>query len=215
MYAITELGSGFVNLRTHRSNMPLKYREFWTIIQEKFYMMKFKNLILLLFSLFSLKAMAEPVAAARELAFKEAKKQQVTHSMVGIRDSLVFYALADQKAVLVLRIDHKDIMFAVTGTVYLFAPDTTEEGMGKWINNQHSDGLFPEVPEPIFHSQLPEGNVSIFERKLMGKEKQRLDNKEFSNYEVKLSIKEHRVQGKFHLVAFEDVAKVFLELENS
>jgi hypothetical protein len=178
-------------------------------------MMKFKNLILLFLSIFTFKAMAAPAGVERELELKAAKKQQVRHSMAGIRDTLVFYTLADQKAVLVLRIDHKDIKFVVTGTVFLFAPDTTEEGLGKWINNQHSDGLFVDVPEPVVSSQLPEGNCSIFERKLTGRQKQDLDNKEFSDYEVKVSIKEHRLEGKFHLAAFEDVANVFLKLENS
>jgi hypothetical protein len=166
-------------------------------------------------SLFTLNAMAAPVAAERELAVKTAKKQQVRHSMVGIRDTLVFYTLADQKAVIVLRIDNKGAKLAVSGTVYLFANDTTEEGMGKWINNQHSDGLFTEVPEPIGSFQLPAENCSITERKVIGKEKQELDQKEFADYEVKVSVKEHKVEGEFHLSAFEDVANVYLKIENS
>lgn len=177
--------------------------------------MRFKNLILLLLSVFTFEAMAAPVVLERELAFKMAKKQQVRHSMMGIRDTLVFYAMEDQKAVIVLRIDNKDAKLAVSGTVYLFANDATNQGLGNWINNQHSDGLFPEVPEPIGSFQLPAENCSITERKVIGKEKQELDQKEFADYEVKVSVKEYKVEGKFHLPAFEDVANVYLKLENS
>ena len=162
---------------------------------------------------YTLNAVADPAAAERELVFKAAKKEQIRHSMIGIRDTMVFYTLADQQAVLVLNIKHKDAKLIASGFVYLFATAVTAEGISNWINNQHSDGLFPDVPEPILISKLPDESCSISERKLIGKLSQELDNKDFADYEVKIVIKEYEVEGKFHLPAFEDVANVYLIVE--
>jgi hypothetical protein len=183
---------------------------------ECFRIMSLRTCASLFIVLFSLNAVAdEPAAAERELATKGAKKEQVRHSMMGIRDTLVFYTLAEQKAVLVLRIDNSNATLPVSGTVYLFTRETTEEGLAKWINNQHSDGLFPEVPEPTLVTKLPEGTFTITERELVGKEKQPNGPDVFSDLKLKISAKEHRVEGKFRMPAFVDVANVYVKAEAS
>jgi len=157
----------------------------------------------------------EPAAAERELAVKGAKKEQVRHSMMGIRDTLVFYTFAEQQAVLVLKIDNSNAGLPVSGTVYLFDPKTTEDGLAKWINNQHSDGLFPEVPEPTLVSKLPAGTFSITERELVGKEKQPNGHDVFSDLKLRISAKEHREEGKFRMPPFVDDANVYVKAEAS
>lgn len=152
-------------------------------------------------------------AAEPELVFKDAKKEQVRHSMMGMRDTLLFYTFADKSAVLVLRIGNKDAALPVTGTVHLFAPDTTAEALGKWVNNQHSDGLFIDPPEPTASVKLPDGTCAVTARELTGKEKQPNGEDTFGDWKVKLTVKEHREAGKFHLTAFEDEANVFLKSE--
>ena len=153
-----------------------------------------------------------PLAAAEpELAFKEAKKEQVRHSMMGMRDTLLFYTFAEKSAVLVLNIGNKDAAMPVTGTVHLFAPGTTVKDLGKWVNNQHSDGLFPDVPKPSLSSKLPDGTCSVTARELTGQEKQLDGKNSYGDWKIKLSVKEQRVEGKFHLPAFEDEANVFVK----
>lgn len=152
-------------------------------------------------------------AAERELVFKDAKKELVRHSMIGVRDTMLFYTLAEERAVLVLRIDNKSAPLPVTATVHLFAPDTTAEDLGKWVNNQHSDGLFPEVPEPVTTIKLPDGTCIVTDRELVGQEKQTLNENVFGDYKVKLTVKEHREERKFRLAAFEDEANVFVKIE--
>ena len=43
-----------------------------------------------------LAALLPLTAAEPELAFKEAKKEQVRHSMMGMRDTLLFYTFAEK-----------------------------------------------------------------------------------------------------------------------
>jgi hypothetical protein len=158
---------------------------------------------------------ADPASTAagpeRELVFKEARKTQVRHSMIGMRDTLMFYTFAVQKAVLVLRIDNTNITMPVSGMVYLFDSKTSEEDLGKWVNNQHSDGLFADAPEPTSTFNLPEGTGTVTERKHVGQQKQPIGNDMFDDYKVKLSVKEHRVEGKFRLAAFADEAHVYMK----
>lgn len=154
-------------------------------------------------------------AAEPELAFKDAKKEQVRHSMTGMRDTLIFYTFAEKSAVLVLRIDNMSAPLPVTATVHLFAPGTTAEALGKWINNQHSDGLFIDPPEPTASVKLPDGTCTVTAREPVGQEKQPNGEDVFADYKVRFTVKEHRVEGKFHLPAFEDEANVFVKIETS
>ena len=158
-----------------------------------------------------------PLAAAaeRELAFKDAKKEQVRHSMLGPRDTLLFYTFAEKAAVLVLRIDNTAAPLPVSATVHLFAPGTTAEALGKWINNQHSDGLFIDPPEPTASVKLPEGTAAVTARELAGKENHPDGETVFGDTKVKITVKEHREPGKFHLPAFADQADVFVKIETS
>ena len=157
-----------------------------------------------------------PLAAAeRELVLKDAKKEQVRHSMIGVRDTLLFYTFAEKSAVLVLRIDNTAAALPVTATVHLFAPGTPAEDLANWVNNQHSDGLFPEVPEPTLSQKLPDATCAVTAREPAGLEKQPLNEDIFTDYKVKFTVKEHREEGKFHLPAFEDEAGVFVKTETS
>ena len=157
-----------------------------------------------------------PLAAAEpELAFKDAKKEQVRHSMMGMRDTLLFYTFAEKSAVLVLNIGNKDAAMSVSGAVHLFAPGTTAEALGKWVNNQHSDGLFIDPPEPTASVKLPDGTCTVTVRELTGQEKQPNGKDTFGDWKVKFTVKEQRVEGKFHLPAFEDEANVFVKAEGA
>jgi len=168
-------------------------------------------LFLLLSSAVCLPVFAGPPAAERKLAVADAKKIQIRHSMMGVRDTLLFYDFADQRAVLVLRIDNRNDTFPVSGTVYLFDPETTAENLERWINNQHSDGLFPDVPTPAVTSKLPAGICSVTSRKVLGDTKEGPDDTVFRDYQVTVSVKEHRVAGRFRLEAFTDDANVYLK----
>jgi hypothetical protein len=152
-----------------------------------------------------------PAAAEPKLAIKNAKKEQVRHSMVGPRNTLVFYTFAAQKAVLVIQIDNKDSTMTVSGTLHIFDPAASEESLGKWVNNQHSDALFVDPATPARSHKLPDGTFTITERKRVSREKHPPGNEVFSDYQVKITAKEHRVEGKYLLPAFTDEANVFVK----
>ncbi len=158
---------------------------------------------------------AAPETAERTLKIDNAKKLEVRHSMIGYRDTLLFYTFGSQKAVLRLHIENKTEPFKVTGIVYLFAPETSEEDLEKWLNNQHSDGLFPDIPEPVQTVKLPEKTCSVIASEDLGEKKQEHSGERFRDYKVKLSVKAHEAKGIFKLQKFEDVTGVYVKQTDS
>ncbi|MCH7227418.1 hypothetical protein [Haloferula sp. A504] len=173
------------------------------------------RLLALLFPVLCL--IADPAEGAeRSLNQAKAEKKEVRYSMMGPRDTLLFYTFAEQGAVLRLRIANQDASFPVTGTVFLFDDKVTKEGLAKWLNNQHSDGIFVDPAEPKETIELPEGACSVVEKKLLGeKENEGPGGGSFADYELKIAVKDHKVGEKFELKGFEDKAGVFLKVTKS
>lgn len=109
-----------------------------------------------------------PAAEERALELKGAKKETIRHSMIGITSTRVFYTILEQKAVVVVHIDNATSDLPTGATVVLFASDVEEEGIAKWINNQHSCGLFGDAAKPVFSGKLPEDGFSILSRESVG-----------------------------------------------
>ena len=164
--------------------------------------------LLLLFTFLS-----TPLYADRGLDAKQAEKKEIRHSMIGFRNTLIFYTFKEQRTIMTLAIDNKDDSFAIKAKVYLFDKATPMEGLAKWINNQHSDGLFPDVPNPVQTVELPKGTTAVTAKKITGKNKNPspVVDAMFSDYEVQLSVKEYTEAGKFKLSAFTDQAKVHVK----
>jgi hypothetical protein len=164
-----------------------------------------------LFIVLALSLISSPLYADKLLDLKKAQKQEVTASMIGFRNTLLFYTFKDQKAILVLSIDNKDETFPVTGKVYLFDESANEEALAKWINNQHSDGLYPDIPEPIATVELPKETCKVSSHKQTGtSENPGPVGGEVKDYEVNITIKAFESKKKFKLSAFKETTKVHI-----
>jgi len=158
-----------------------------------------------------LSLLIEPSSAKeRQLEAETSKELQIRHSMLGFRDTLLFYTFPDQQAVLRLHISNKDKTLPVSGIIYLFPVNTSEEGIKKWINNQHSDGLFPNIPSPELIHKLPKGICKAVAIKIIGEKKNPPNNQIFTDQEVTITIKAHELQDKFKLAPFKDQSGVFV-----
>ena len=137
---------------------------------------------------------------------KNTEKQEVRSSQIGYRDTLVFYTFTDQQAVLQLQIDNKDTKFPMTGTIYLFADSVNSEDLKKWLNNQHSDALFPDVPKPIATQKLPAETCKVTAHKLVDHTKETFG--EYDNYSVTFEVKDYSDKKSLSLKGFSGMAKV-------
>lgn len=153
-----------------------------------------------------------PPADERILKFEAAEKLQVRHSMIGFTSTRIFYTFAASKAVLVLNIDNTTADFKTTGSLVVFAPEADAEAIGKWVNNAHSCGLFIDPAEPTAIHALPEGFATAAAREIAGEEKHPMTEEPYSDYRLRVTIPEHRMEGQFILHAFEDDANVYLKV---
>jgi hypothetical protein len=148
------------------------------------------------------------VATSLDLKDKKVQREEISASQIGFTSTRVFYRLDDYRVVVVLHIDNTKKGFPVTGKVCQFAKDVTPEGIAKWLNNQHSDGLFPEVPEPKVTVELPAKACQSLESKLLG-QKTVLDNT-YNEYSVEIKLNEVKVNEQYLLQEFKDTVKVYV-----
>lgn len=148
-------------------------------------------------------------ASARELDVAHAQKTEIRYGQIGPRDTLIFYTFADQDAVLQLNIQHVGGKFTLTGKMQLFKEGTGAESIGKWINNQHSCGLFPDEPTPTATVVLPADACSVVESKLVGVKAggggriqiDPVDAPSFEDYALKIRVSDLKMEG-FRLESF-------------
>ena len=142
---------------------------------------------------------------------KQVQKLEVSSSLGGFRNTLIFYTFQDQKAVLKIVIDNKSTKFPVAATLYTFAENATEDGLKKWLNNQHSDGLFVDVPEPTANHKIAAGSCKTLSHKLIDQTKSPFGT--FDNYSVAFQIRRVAKTGKFRVKDFTDKATVHLKTD--
>ncbi len=140
---------------------------------------------------------------------KDVAKIEVTNSMEGYRDTLRFYIFEQDRAVLCVRIDNKDTNFPVSAKLYTFAEGVNAEGIGKWINNQHSDGLFADAPVPKATHEIPAASCKMKSHELAKHSK--APNGEFETYSVTFEIKDVPLLGELKVKDFIDLATVHIK----
>jgi len=144
---------------------------------------------------------------------KSVKKTEVRHSMMGPRDTVIFYAFEKQHAVLVVNLKHQVNQFVVTAKVHVFADDVTGKALGKWVNNQHSDGLFADAPSPTASYSIPEKSCEVVGSKLV--ERIKAHQGEYDDYSVQFKIGEVAEKDVFVLKAVAETSKVFVKSNKS
>jgi hypothetical protein len=156
---------------------------------------------------------AAPLTTDLTVSDDVARYQSAT-SMVGFRDkTLLFYTFKQRRAVLKLVVDRK----TVSGTLYIFSPQATPEGLAKWVNNQHSDGLFVDPAQPVGRHNLPAEKCRIKSSKLVGQVA--APNGEFNKYNVSFSISESEFETdedparEFRLGEFSGTSQVHAKAE--
>lgn len=152
---------------------------------------------------------AEGVASLLNIGSGKVEKLEVSQTFGGYRETQIFYTFPKKNVVLKVRIDNKNKSFNVTGKILVFPKSTTPEGLAKWLNNQHSDGLFPEIPKPVATLDIPTRLCSSKNPKFIKKANSHLGT--FDRYSIEFNVDDVERIGEFKIQGFSGKAMVHLK----
>ncbi|MEM7110836.1 MAG: hypothetical protein AAF614_00275 [Chloroflexota bacterium] len=122
-------------------------------------------------------------------------------SMLLHGNTLNIFHFEEQDTVLLINLPNESADLTLTVTVHIFDDAETPETIGQWINNQYSDALFPEVPEPIESIMLDDAGHTFLSTTLVGQESGQFGD-EYDVYDVEYRINEMAEEGQFTLNEF-------------
>lgn len=179
--------------------------------------MNLKKWCLLMTGLMSFSALPVVADEARvlDMTDESVTSKAVRYSMMGPRDTLLFYTFPNQQAILVVNVDNKSTKFPVSAVVHVFPKETKAEDLAKWINNQHSDGLYPEIPTPTGSYPLPEESCSKVSSKKMTQVETRGPKGKavFDNHVVEYKIADFAKEGVVSLKGFTSTTQVLVKVD--
>jgi len=142
-----------------------------------------------------------------DLKEKNVQRLEVSQSQIGFTATKVFYTAGDQQIVVVVNVDNSKKEFPVTCKLFQFDKDVTPDDLAKWVNNQHSDAVFPDVPKPRQSFELPAKACRSSEIKLLG-QKTALDTT-YNEYSVDIEITDVKASEQVRFQNFKDTVKVY------
>ncbi len=126
------------------------------------------------------------------------------------RSTLQIYHFPSKNAVLMIDFDNTKNQFTPTAVLHLFATEATPDQVAKWINNQHSDGLFVDPARPQQSVSINSNNIAItssaYVESLTG-----YNGDEYEKYQVEFTVANYLEADTFHLNGFSDQAAVYLQ----
>ena len=120
----------------------------------------------------------------------------------------IFYHFTENNVVLVIDLTSELSIIQANAVIHLFAVTESADSILKWINNQHSDGLFADAPVPLMSVTLPADDVTIdsasFTEHLTGGY-----GDEYDVYDVVLHISDVAIQSSYLLREFSADTRVY------
>jgi hypothetical protein len=136
------------------------------------------------------------------------KRFETAQTQIGYTDTKIFYTFGDLKTVLVITIqNNRD--FSTSGQAHQFDAKYSVEDLDKWINNQHSDGLFADAPEPKSVVDLPKNTFKTEAIKPQGNQQAPQDN--YEKYQVEFKLTEQKIEGKLTIKSATDTSTVYVK----
>ena len=125
-------------------------------------------------------------------------------------NTLKFYHFEEHNAVLVIEFDNQTRAFNTAMSLALFDASENEETIGKWINNQHSDGLFVDAAIPSETHKLSPDSVTITSRSLISCLSGEFGD-EYEQTAIEFSVANLVEPGVYFLNGFADQSVVYLQ----
>ncbi len=126
------------------------------------------------------------------------------------RSTLQIYHFEAQNSVLMIEFDNTSSAFETSAVLHLFDAVATREDIARWINNQHSDGLFINPAQPVQSYTIEPQHITItssaYVESLGG-----FSGDEYEKYQIEFTVANLVEADAYHLNGFSDQASVFLQ----
>ena len=131
------------------------------------------------------------------------------YSLNRFGNTLRIYNFQNEKAILLINVDNITTDFNTSATIHIFADNTNDDSIAKWVNNQHSDALFSDAPSPTQSYEIPANLYSVTYFFLIDQSVgDRGDT--YDNYEIDLLFENYSIAGIFDLERFTTKANVHI-----
>ncbi len=119
------------------------------------------------------------------------------------------YNYEADNVILKVRISNDALNLPIKATLYQFDPLEDDKAIAKWINNQHSDGLYPIVAQPI-QQQDVSNEIKITS---VGKGQEVIGQRGeiYSKHEITYLVEELKI-GSFMINSFADTVYVHVRM---
>ena len=117
------------------------------------------------------------------------------------RDTLIFHHFRDQRAVLVINFDNQSLPSDGTAEVVLFDPAESPKLVDQWINNQHSDGLYINIAQPLKTHTLDSDAVTVTAAQQTGTASGDAGDS-YDSYRIEFTVSDQSLNNEFFLNGF-------------
>jgi hypothetical protein len=148
-------------------------------------------------------------SAILDLKGNGVKRYEANQTQIGFASTRVFYTVASHNTVVVVHVDNTDKKFAASCKAFVFGKGVTADDLAKWVNNQHSDALFADIPEPVVTHTLAAEAIKTVSSKLVGIDKGGPRGDIYERYVVEFDASEAKLNGNLTLASFKDAATVY------
>lgn len=125
-------------------------------------------------------------------------------------NTLKMYQFTEQNVVLKMIIDNSSSNFAHTATLNFFDKSESKESIATWINNQYSDALLANAPDPIEVIPVPESYIMLYSSYINSEDGG--DGYRYNNYQVSYSFSDFFYTQSGKLKYFSDSATVHVRV---
>ena len=139
------------------------------------------------------------------------EKYEANQTQIGFSSTRVFYTAARHNMVVVIHIDNTDKKFAATCKTCVFGDGVTADELAKWVNNQHSDALFADIPEPVVTQTLPADTIKMISSKLLGRNEGGPRGDIYERYGFEFEASRTKLNANLTLASFKDAATVYIK----
>ncbi|MHC4141607.1 MAG: hypothetical protein ACYSUF_06895 [Planctomycetota bacterium] len=120
-----------------------------------------------------------------------------------------FWHFLDYGAVLEFELPNVDTELRIEGTVHVFHRDAGPEDVGKWLNNQHSDGQAMGAPNPV---SFPISSIRIDAVEIQSREVLRDGEEVYDVTRVSFSVPRSSIDGVFTLEPLKSETTVYVSV---